>query len=141
MSDNSSRKYKNIKKNGNVNLKNDEDSIFCDFCGNMLEHCMCVCPYCGKGDECECVLSDPKTRSLDVSHIYERSDYDSNNKVKIEAMIPGLYSVDYSLEEKLTGLYIYTDEMFLTNYPLSTTSNNIVNLHEIKPGLFLVLMK
>lgn len=33
----------------------------CDNCGNPIESCMCVCPYCGKKDACECCLYDAAT--------------------------------------------------------------------------------
>jgi hypothetical protein len=38
-----------------------EEIIMCDFCGNMLDACMCVCPYCGIGDKCECCVQDSMT--------------------------------------------------------------------------------
>ena len=41
--------------------RNTGENPMCDFCGNMLEACMCVCPYCGKGDNCECCLHDSMT--------------------------------------------------------------------------------
>ncbi|HET9008888.1 MAG TPA: hypothetical protein VFN17_02070 [Nitrosarchaeum sp.] len=33
----------------------------CDLCHNPLLHCHCKCPYCGKRDDCECVLFDAIT--------------------------------------------------------------------------------
>ncbi|HYG00623.1 MAG TPA: hypothetical protein VD815_11060 [Candidatus Saccharimonadales bacterium] len=38
-----------------------EEIIMCEFCGNMLEACMCVCPYCGIRDKCECCVHDAMT--------------------------------------------------------------------------------
>jgi hypothetical protein len=38
-----------------------EEVVMCDNCGNPLESCMCVCPYCGKKDACECCLLDAAT--------------------------------------------------------------------------------
>lgn len=38
-----------------------EEVAMCDNCGNQLESCMCVCPYCGKEDACECCLFDAAT--------------------------------------------------------------------------------
>ncbi|HKX96209.1 MAG TPA: hypothetical protein VJL78_00070 [Candidatus Nitrosocosmicus sp.] len=42
-------------------LNEGEDAVLCDLCGNVLEACMCVCPYCGRGDKCECCLHDSMT--------------------------------------------------------------------------------
>ncbi|HKO39653.1 MAG TPA: hypothetical protein VJU85_00200 [Nitrososphaeraceae archaeon] len=33
----------------------------CDYCGNPIEICMCVCPYCGETNSCECCLYDAVT--------------------------------------------------------------------------------
>ena len=33
----------------------------CDICGNAIEACLCVCPYCGERDKCECCLYDAAT--------------------------------------------------------------------------------
>lgn len=46
-----------------INSKHDNDqgNILCDFCGNVIEACMCVCPYCGIRDKCECCLHDAAT--------------------------------------------------------------------------------
>ena len=38
-----------------------EEVAMCDNCGNQIESCMCVCPYCGKKDACECCLYDAVT--------------------------------------------------------------------------------
>ena len=33
----------------------------CKECQNPLPHCHCLCPYCGKRDDCECALFDAAT--------------------------------------------------------------------------------
>ncbi|MDW0281592.1 MAG: hypothetical protein QN720_03745 [Nitrososphaeraceae archaeon] len=38
-----------------------EDALLCDLCGNPIAACMCVCPYCGERDACECCLFDAAT--------------------------------------------------------------------------------
>ncbi|MGD1839264.1 MAG: hypothetical protein ACPKPY_14545 [Nitrososphaeraceae archaeon] len=38
-----------------------DDENLCDSCGNSIEMCMCVCPYCGEGNACECCLHDAAT--------------------------------------------------------------------------------
>ena len=38
-----------------------DDGTNCDYCGNPLEACMCVCPYCGELNGCECCLYDAVT--------------------------------------------------------------------------------
>lgn len=38
-----------------------EDVVTCDYCGNPIETCMCVCPFCGERDACECCLYDAVT--------------------------------------------------------------------------------
>ncbi|HEV2877905.1 MAG TPA: hypothetical protein VGW09_11575 [Nitrososphaeraceae archaeon] len=38
-----------------------EETLSCELCGNPLEACMCVCPYCGERDACECCLHDAVT--------------------------------------------------------------------------------
>ncbi|HKR72531.1 MAG TPA: hypothetical protein VJR94_00315 [Candidatus Nitrosocosmicus sp.] len=50
-----------LKQAENFPNNNNEENVNCDFCGNMLEACMCVCPYCGSGDKCECCLHDAMT--------------------------------------------------------------------------------
>ena len=32
----------------------DEDFGNCDKCKKPLEQCICVCPFCGERDKCEC---------------------------------------------------------------------------------------
>jgi hypothetical protein len=38
-----------------------EETLSCELCGNPIEACMCVCPYCGERDACECCLYDAVT--------------------------------------------------------------------------------
>ena len=33
----------------------EEEFLICNDCKKPLEKCMCVCPYCGERDKCECV--------------------------------------------------------------------------------------
>jgi hypothetical protein len=49
--------------NQDINFKNDDndETIICDYCGIILEACMCVCPYCGNRDKCECCILDATT--------------------------------------------------------------------------------
>jgi hypothetical protein len=39
----------------------DEEFAICIECGNSIEKCVCVCPYCGERDKCECALFDAAT--------------------------------------------------------------------------------
>jgi len=39
----------------------DEEFAICVECGNSIEKCVCVCPYCGERDKCECALFDAAT--------------------------------------------------------------------------------
>jgi hypothetical protein len=39
----------------------DEEFAICIECGNSIEKCGCVCPYCGERDKCECALFDSAT--------------------------------------------------------------------------------
>ena len=50
-----------MDKDINVNHNNEEDDILCNNCGNIMEACMCVCPYCGIRDKCECCILDATT--------------------------------------------------------------------------------
>ena len=35
-----------------------DDPLDCSDCKKSIEQCVCVCPYCGERDKCECVISD-----------------------------------------------------------------------------------
>lgn len=37
------------------------EMVFCDICGNAIEACSCVCPYCGEREGCSCCLFDATT--------------------------------------------------------------------------------
>jgi hypothetical protein len=37
------------------------DGVNCEYCGNLIDACMCECPYCGEVDACECCLFDAAT--------------------------------------------------------------------------------
>jgi hypothetical protein len=50
-----------MNQDKNVKQNNQEIDITCDYCGNILEACMCVCPYCGDRDKCECCILDAAT--------------------------------------------------------------------------------
>ena len=39
----------------------EEEFAICVECGNSIEKCVCVCPYCGERDKCECALFDAAT--------------------------------------------------------------------------------
>ena len=39
----------------------EEEFAVCIECGNSIEKCGCVCPYCGERDKCECALFDAAT--------------------------------------------------------------------------------
>ncbi len=41
--------------------KHKEEFAICVQCGNALEKCVCVCPFCGERDKCECALFDAAT--------------------------------------------------------------------------------
>jgi len=43
------------------NERKDNEDVLCNICGNVLDACMCVCPYCGVRDKCECCLLDAAT--------------------------------------------------------------------------------
>lgn len=38
-----------------------DEFAICVECGNSIEQCGCVCPYCGERDKCECALFDAAT--------------------------------------------------------------------------------
>jgi hypothetical protein len=51
-----------IKLSDNIKQQDyNNDGTRCDYCGNSLEACMCVCPYCGELNGCECCLFDAVT--------------------------------------------------------------------------------
>ena len=39
----------------------EEEFAICVDCANPIEKCVCVCPYCGERDKCECALFDAAT--------------------------------------------------------------------------------
>ncbi|QLH08441.1 hypothetical protein DSQ19_02160 [Candidatus Nitrosotenuis sp. DW1] len=39
----------------------EEEFALCIECGNAIEKCVCVCPYCGERDKCECALFEAAT--------------------------------------------------------------------------------
>ena len=41
-------------------ISSDKDDE-CYYCGNSIELCICVCPYCGEKNSCECCLHDAAT--------------------------------------------------------------------------------
>jgi hypothetical protein len=42
-------------------VEEEEEFAICVECGNSIEKCVCVCPYCGERDKCECALFDAAT--------------------------------------------------------------------------------
>jgi hypothetical protein len=42
-------------------VEEEEEFAICVECGNSIEKCACVCPYCGERDKCECALFDAAT--------------------------------------------------------------------------------
>jgi len=48
------------EKTNDAQIDNEEFAI-CVECGNSIEKCVCVCPYCGERDKCECALFDAAT--------------------------------------------------------------------------------
>jgi len=44
-----------------MSSKVEEEFAICVECGNSIEKCVCVCPYCGERDKCECALFDAAT--------------------------------------------------------------------------------
>ena len=44
-----------------MSSQDDEEFAICVECGNSIEKCICVCPYCGERDKCECALFDAAT--------------------------------------------------------------------------------
>ena len=50
--------FKNVMSSEQID---GEEFLICNDCKKPLEKCMCVCPYCGERDKCECVLFDAAT--------------------------------------------------------------------------------
>jgi len=51
-----------VRYNGSLADKKDEEEFaLCIECGNAIEKCVCVCPYCGERDKCECALFEAAT--------------------------------------------------------------------------------
>ena len=46
---------------GNLVDNTEEEFALCIECGNAIEKCVCVCPYCGERDKCECALFEAAT--------------------------------------------------------------------------------
>ena len=44
-----------------ISLEPEEEFALCVLCGNPIERCVCVCPFCGERDKCECALFDAAT--------------------------------------------------------------------------------
>ena len=47
----------------------EEEFAICVDCGNSIEKCMCVCPYCGERDKCECALFDAATGGSLINYL------------------------------------------------------------------------
>jgi hypothetical protein len=41
-------------------VKKKEEEPRCDNCGNLIDDCRCVCPYCGESAGCHCCIGDDK---------------------------------------------------------------------------------
>ena len=50
-----------LKMNTTMKKPIGDNEPSCDYCGNPIEICMCVCPYCGETTSCECCLHDAVT--------------------------------------------------------------------------------
>ena len=42
-------------------LSSSDELLNCSECEKPIEQCICVCPYCGERDKCECALFDAAT--------------------------------------------------------------------------------
>ena len=42
-------------------LSSSDELLNCSECEKPIERCICVCPYCGERDKCECALFDAAT--------------------------------------------------------------------------------
>ena len=54
------------------------EEVNCENCGNHIDACMCVCPYCGQKDSCECSpimmlqrAADNSSKALKEGHAKE----------------------------------------------------------------------
>ena len=50
-----------INQSNHMQLKHKEEFAICVQCANPIEKCVCVCPFCGERDKCECALFDAAT--------------------------------------------------------------------------------
>ena len=50
-----------IKCGNDNNLKHKDEFAICVQCANPIEKCVCVCPFCGERDKCECALGNAAT--------------------------------------------------------------------------------
>jgi len=40
--------------------KEKKEAPRCDNCGNFIDDCTCVCPYCGESASCDCCIGNGK---------------------------------------------------------------------------------
>ncbi len=59
--DKSGNIYSNNANTHDTTGAEDPIIIFCDLCGNSIDSCSCVCPYCGEREGCTCCLFDAST--------------------------------------------------------------------------------
>jgi len=50
-----------LARNNMGSTETEEEFAICVECANPIEKCVCVCPYCGERDKCECALGDAAT--------------------------------------------------------------------------------
>jgi hypothetical protein len=50
-----------LKAKKGKKTEEEEEFALCVECGNAIEKCVCVCPYCGERDKCECALFEAAT--------------------------------------------------------------------------------
>ena len=50
-----------INHSNGKQLKHKDEFAICVQCRNPIEKCVCVCPFCGERDKCECALFDAAT--------------------------------------------------------------------------------
>jgi hypothetical protein len=53
--------FKISLKEKSKKTSDEEEFALCVECGNAIEKCVCVCPYCGERDKCECALFEAAT--------------------------------------------------------------------------------